>query len=211
MRHLAAGEHLVPERALGAEREAVFRWFAVDQILRTARRFRGEVSPRRVALLADYEQQSEIANAAFDQRAGRGNHRGDDALGIACAAAPDVLLVLARAEERRDGIHVGGKRYRRPFAETREHIVAARLDLDQLHRAASAHGQRRKELVEVLADALFVVGDRFDVDQRAREFKYVHSRVMAEARGGETTRGLRARSLPIALHPFRKRMTVSRI
>ena len=37
------------------------------------------------------------------------DHGGDDALGVAGAAAPDVIVVFARCEERRHGVDVRGE------------------------------------------------------------------------------------------------------
>ena len=109
--------------------------------------------------------------------------RGDDALGVAGAASPDVLVVLARGEERRHGIDVGGERDDQRLAPLGEDVEAPRLDFDALDAAAVARGERRQVVVEIVADAFFVVGDRFDIDQRAREFEDVHK--MSERGGGE--------------------------
>jgi hypothetical protein len=66
-------------------------------------------------------------------------------------------------------------------------------------------------LIEELADPFFVVGDRFDIDQRACEFEYVHNRSSkGEARKGEDAWTASVSSIPIALHPPEKRVTVSR-
>src|ERR1035437_2893315 len=94
----------------------------------------------------------------------------------------------------------------------REDVEAARLDLDPFEAAIEALDQRRQIVVEVIADPLLVVGDGFDIDQRAREFEDVHKQ---PAGGGERKRRKeRARctrpSFPIALHPPEKRVTVSR-
>ena len=70
--------------------------------------------------------------------------RGDDALGVAGAAAPDVFVVLARGEERRHGIHVGGERDHERLAPLREDVEAARLDFDALDAAVVAGGERRR-------------------------------------------------------------------
>ena len=108
---------------------------------------------------------------------------GDNALGVARAASPDVLLVLTRREKRRHRIDVGGQRDVQPLAPLREDVVAPRLDFDPLDAAVELRGERGKILVEKLADAFFVAGDRFDVDQRACEFEDVHKRSTGE--GGE--------------------------
>ena len=99
----------------------------------------------------------------------------------------------------------------KPLAPLGEHVEAARLHFDALHAAVEAGGQRRQILIEELPDPLFVVGDRFDIDQRACEFEYVHKSII---QGGGTERrgraGCRVSSIPIALHPPEKRVTVSR-
>ena len=100
-----------------------------------------------------------------------------------------------------------------PLAPLREDVEAARLHLDALDAAVEAGGERRQVVEEELPDALFVVGDRFDIDQRARELENVHKSII---RGGGTREGKRRRrtagvsSIPIALHPPEKRVTVSR-
>ncbi len=83
-------------------------------------------------------------------------------------------LVFAEGEERRHGIDVGGEGDREVLAPLREDIEAARLHFDAFDAAAEVGGQRRQVVVEVIADAFFVIGDRLDIDQRAREFEDVH-------------------------------------
>jgi hypothetical protein len=71
----------------------------------------------------------------------------------------------------------------------REHVEAARLHFHALEAAVEPRGERREIVVEVMADPLLVVGDRFDIDQRAREFENVHK---PPAGGGERKRGKNA-------------------
>ena len=78
------------------------------------------------------------------------------------------FVVLAGGDEGRNGIHVGGERDIEAVAPLREDVEAARLDFDALDGAAVARGEGREIVVEIAADALFVVGDGFDIDQRAR-------------------------------------------
>ena len=62
----------------------------------------------------------------FEELPGGRDHGGDDALGIAGAAAPDEVAIFAGRDERRDGIHVGGK-YDNRVAEADKNVVALLL------------------------------------------------------------------------------------
>ncbi len=108
--HFAGGDHFVAQRAFGAERQAIFGGLAVDDVARAARIPGGLVGAGAVALFADDEEQAEIPLAGIEQRLDGLDHGGDDALGIAGAAAPDGLAVFAEGEEGRHGIDVGGER-----------------------------------------------------------------------------------------------------
>jgi hypothetical protein len=69
----------------------------------------GDLGTGGVALLADDEEQADLdlRRAKFF---GGGDLGGDDALGVAGAAAVEEVGVLAAgAEEGRDGVHVGGE------------------------------------------------------------------------------------------------------
>ena len=111
----------------------------------------------------------------FEQRLGGVDHGGDDALGVAGAAAPDVIR-RPRAKAKNGGT----------VSMWVESVTASRSPhcAKTLKRRGStsmrstrppiARGQRRQVVEEVIADALFVIGDRFDIDQRAREFEDVH-------------------------------------
>jgi len=94
--------------------------------------------------------------------------------------------------------NVGGKRDGERVPPLGEDVEAARLDLEALDAAVKPNGERREIVVEVVADALLVVGDRFDIDQRAREFEYVHK---APAGGGERTEKRRTRQVHAAFIP----------
>ena len=98
------------------------------------------------------------------------------------------------------------------LAPLREDVEAARLHFHALDAAAVARGQRRQVVEQVIADPLFVIGDRFDIDQRARELEYVHKSIRwgEGEREGEDARTAGVSSIPIALHPPEKRVTVSR-
>jgi hypothetical protein len=77
-------------------------------------------------------------------------------------------------------------------------------------RSATASGVRIVE--EEVAGPLLVIGDGFDIDQRAREFENVHKRPLGEEKPGEGEDTPRAGvpSIPIALHPPELRVTVGR-
>ena len=70
----------------------------------------GVVGAGAVALFADDEEQAEVALAGLEESFGGEDHGGDDAFGVAGAAAPDEFVILAGREEGRHGIHVGGER-----------------------------------------------------------------------------------------------------
>ena len=126
------------------------------------------IGARAVALLADHEQYSEIAHAAFEQCLGGGKHGGDNALGVARAASPDVFAILAGGDERRHGIHVGRERDGGPVAPAGEDIGAVRLDFGTLGAAAIAGGEGGDVVQQLKADTLLVAGDGLGVDQRPR-------------------------------------------
>ena len=66
--HLAGRGNFVAQRAFGAERQPVLGGLAVDQVARAARVAGGGHSAGAVALLADHEQQAEVAHARVEQR-----------------------------------------------------------------------------------------------------------------------------------------------
>ena len=66
----------------------VFGGLAVDDVSRAARMLRGVIGAGAVALFAHDEEQAEIAHAVFEQPFGGVDHAGDDAFGVAGAAAP---------------------------------------------------------------------------------------------------------------------------
>ena len=83
-------------------------------------------------------------------------------------ASPDECVVFARGDERRHRIEVGGERDVKPLAELREHVVAARFHLQGFDVPAIPRRERAQPVADIQAHALFVVGDRFDIDQRPR-------------------------------------------
>ena len=127
------------------------------------------------------------------------DHGGDDALGVAGAAAPDVVVVFARGEERRHGIDVRreGDDGRAPMGEDVETPLG---DGHFLDRAAVLVGEGLEVLKQELANLLFVVGYRFDVDQRPCELEYVHT-LLSEMRFGEEAGGAGRREVAGRVHP----------
>src|ERR1035441_822630 len=81
---------------------------------------------------------------------------------------------LAGREERRHGIDVGGKRHGERAAPLDKDVETPRLHFHALDPAIVKSRQGSQVVVEVLAHPLFVIGDRFDIDQRPCEFEYVH-------------------------------------
>jgi hypothetical protein len=77
----------------GGEGEAVVGGLAVDEEARAARVAVGDLRTGGVALLADDEEQAHL-HARVAQALGRGDLRGDDAFGVAGAAAVEELVVL---------------------------------------------------------------------------------------------------------------------
>jgi hypothetical protein len=87
---------------------------------------RRKICARAVAFFTNHEEQAEVPYSIAEQAFGGNDHTGDDAFGVAGAAAPDEFVVFARGDEGRDRIHVGGKSHG-GSAEPREDIPAARL------------------------------------------------------------------------------------
>jgi hypothetical protein len=134
----------------------------------------GMVCADAVALFADDEQQAEIANTRDEKALGGDEHRRDDALGVAGAAAPDEGLILTKRDAGRYGIHVGGERYDRR-AEGREHIPALRVDFDSARDSVVSGAEPGQVVVEIETDLFFFRSYGRDLDQRSRQLKYVHS------------------------------------
>ena len=106
--HAAFGAEFDAEGALGGEGEAVVGGLAVDEELRSFGRLVGDDGSGGVAFLADEKEQTDLDACLAESVCGR-YLRGDDALCVAGAAAVEELVVFARAEERRHGVHVGRK------------------------------------------------------------------------------------------------------
>src|ERR1700739_2711915 len=102
----------------------IFGGFAVDEEARATRRGCCGDGTDAAALFADDEQKCEIASAACEKQFSGGDHGGDDAFGVAGAAAVDVRSVFARGEKGRNGVHVSGEG-NVGIAEGKKEIVAA--------------------------------------------------------------------------------------
>ncbi len=160
--------------ALRAERKLIFRGLAVDEEARAARINGGDFCAGAVALFTDHEEQSDICRAGVEQFFRGGGHRGDDAFGVARAAAPDAFGVFERGEKRWDGVHVRRKRDD-GLAPARKYIVAVRLDRHALEAARSARRENGQLREQKVGHVLLVVGRRLDIDERARKFEKIHS------------------------------------
>ena len=112
--HAAAGADLGAQRALGGEGDAIIGRLSVDEEAASARAEVGDFRAGGVPLLADDEEQGNL-HTLIAQALGRGNLRGDDALGVAGAASVDVVFVFAGGDERRNGIGVCGEDHVRGF------------------------------------------------------------------------------------------------
>src|SRR5262249_28965215 len=126
VRKLAARFEFIAENAFGAERELVLRRLAVDEKARATRRGGGGFRADAAALFADDEEQREIAHAGGGKIFGGADHGGDNAFGIARAAAVDVRFVFAGGKEGRDGVQMRGQR-NDGLTKGEKEIVAVRL------------------------------------------------------------------------------------
>ena len=84
---------------------------------------------------------------------------------VAGAPAPDALVILSRGDERRHGVHVGGK-HDIGLAPVDVNIVTLGNDRHQLDLAVVFLGQRTQVLVQIVADLELVRRDRVDINQR---------------------------------------------
>ena len=162
MGHAPGGDDFATQRAFGSERELVLGGLAIDQVAGAAAVPGGLESSRAVALLADHEQQPDVADAFLERLAHGEDHGRDDAFGVAGSAAPDARVVLARREERRYGIEMRGERDG-GGAPVREHVEAAGRDGHLLHRAAGFRGERGEVVVQIHAGFEFVARDGLDI------------------------------------------------
>src|SRR5580704_13509495 len=167
VRQLSAGNQFVAQRAFGAERQTIFRGLAVDEEARAPRMCGGGFSSGAVAFFADNKQQSKIAGAGCEEIFGRGNHGSDDALGIAGATTPEIILIFTGGEEGGNSVHVSGKSNDRIAPENVD-IVAIGLDANAFDLAAIACGERRERGVQKIARRLFQAGGGVDVHESAR-------------------------------------------
>ena len=171
---MPVAHYLVAQRALGAQRQLVLGGLAVDDVPRAARRLGGMVSARAVALLAHHEQQPEIALRRLP--AAPPTALIMEAMMPLVSQAPRPQMNSSSSREAKNGgtVSMWVESVTQRLAPLREDVEAVRLHFHALDAAAEAGGQRRQVVVEEIADALFVIGDGFDIDQRAREFEDVH-------------------------------------
>ena len=181
MSELAARGKFVTKSAFAAEGEAIFRGLAIDEEPRTAWSGSGGFGANAVALLADDKQQRKVARAAVQQRFGGGDHRGDDALGVARAAAVDMRGVFAGGKERRDRVHVRRKRDD-GLAESDEKVIAIGRGGLALDLGVVTRGQRRKMREEILGHRLFLAGGRIEINERARQCEQIHAYLILSGR-----------------------------
>ena len=119
------------------------------------------------ALLADDEQQADARLAVAPQPLGRRDLRGQNALGVARAAAVQPIAVDAAREKRRHAVEVRREHDRPGGVRTG---VAITLNRVVVHRLlVTANPSSRRYAGEPAARFAFAAGRRIDVDERARE------------------------------------------
>ena len=172
MRRAPRGAQLQPQDAARREPQPIVGRLAVDEIaaLLLGRRSVGDARAVAAPLLADDEDEGDARFPVAPQTSGRRDLGGQDALGVACAAAVEAIAVDAAREERR-------------------HAVDVRREGDRLARAVRRAGGRRDDVEAHRVDALLeerpavraqVVGERprrcalaarggIDVDERPRQ------------------------------------------
>jgi hypothetical protein len=174
----AVGVELDAESAFAGEGESVVGGFSVDEEARAAGILVGDGGSGGVTFFSDDEEEGDLEVGVAEFFCG-GNLGGDDALGVAGAAAiEEVGVFAAGAKEGWDGVHVGGEDdVWGDAGESGEDVEA--------WAAASAGGageiglgdglafyipaQGLKVMRQELACGCFVVGGRFDVDKLAGE------------------------------------------
>ena len=109
------------------------------------------------SLLADHEEQVDAFLAVACELISRDEHGSGDSLGIARAAAGELIAVEGRANEGRDGVDVGGESD--PVAGARGPNVSTPLgDLLNGHVPPASH----EPSCDKIDSASFVAGGRFD-------------------------------------------------
>src|SRR3977135_381658 len=131
----------------------IFGGFTVDEETRAAGRSGGGDGANAAALFADDEQKCEIARATGEKRFGGGDHGGDDALGVAGAAAVNVGPIFARGEEGGNWVHVS-REGDVGIAEREKEVVAARLRGLAIEASVVFRGERRQMGEEIVCHGL---------------------------------------------------------
>lgn len=175
--HLAGAFEGGAEGAFGGEGEAIVSRFAVDE---EAAAFGGEIGDLGaggVALFAGDEEEADGQARGAEGLSG-GYLGGDDALGIADAAAVEELGVFAKGDVGGDGVHVGGEDKVWGLARDAGVDVPAgagvggfmRLLDGSFFNGPAAVGE---EGGEEIADCAFVVGGGLDFAELAGEADWI--------------------------------------
>ena len=128
---VARAQHAIGEdvrmrtASLARNRVHSFDVLGAEVVERDVRRLRAD----RVGLLADDEEKREVVEAARPQPLPRRDHRGDDALRVARAAAVDPVVILGKREPRRHGVDVRIEHDARPPPSRREEVEAIGRDV----------------------------------------------------------------------------------
>src|SRR5919108_758610 len=109
MRCAAGGAQLQPQHAARGEPEPVVGRLAVDQVAAAVTRVVRHARAVAAALLSDDEEQTDGCLAVATQPIRGGDLRGQDPLGVACAAAAETIPLETTRKERRDAIDMRGE------------------------------------------------------------------------------------------------------
>ncbi len=177
VRHLAGGGHFVAQRALGAERQLVLGGLAVDDVARAARRLRRHGKRRRCCALRP-------PRTAGRNCARRASSSASAALIMAAmmplvSQAPRPQMCSSSSREAKKGGTVS--MWVESVTASRSPHCAKTLKRRGSTSMRSTRPSKRaasgvRIVEQEVADPLFVAGDRFDIDQRARELEDVHKR-----------------------------------
>ena len=162
MGHLAGAFENRAQGPFGGQRNAIVGGFAVDEEAAALGREVGGLRAGRVALLAAHKQQPDPESRRA-QRLGGGNLGGQNALGVANAAAVKKILVLAEGNVGRHSVHVRGKNQIGSFTFCAGVDVPARAAAGVLARLLDGAlfdlpAARAEKIGEKIAHRAFVVG-----------------------------------------------------
>ena len=108
-----------------------------------------------------------------------GNLRSDDSFCVARSAAVDALVIFGRTNERRHGVHVGGKNDCWAGLLRRSGINIRTLPFGDGPPDVVAEGA--ESLLEKMPDRAFISGDGLDVNQLACESNDVDTHAVGKA------------------------------